>query len=259
MRVTELFDVSREVVMVTGGGTGIGRALAGALVENGASVVLVGRDVVALEATRYALKTLPGRVMVHPADIRCDREIGAAFEAAEAAFGTVGVLVNNAAIAHRDKSAKLSRETMREVFATNVEGALLAAEEAARRMIRAGVAGSIINVGSVLCHVPMRQVAAYAASKAALSQMTRTLALEWAKHRIRVNEIRPGWFETKLTEPVLRGPAATIMARQNPMRRLGSFAPPCDLEGAVLLLASRASAYMTGSAITVDGGHSLGC
>ena len=131
----------------------------------------------------------------------------------------------------------------------------MVAQEAARRMIRAGRGGSIINISSVLSEMPLRQVSAYGAAKAAISQTTRSLALEWAKYGIRVNEIRPGWFETTLTAPFLEGPGAKIMAGQNPTGRLGA---PHDLDGVVLLLASKASAYTTGSSITVDGGHSIG-
>lgn len=258
MLVRDLFDVSREIVLVTGGGTGIGRAIAKALVENGASVAIVGRHCESLEETRRSLAGLQGRVLVREADLRKDADITAAFDAIEGAWGPVSVVVNNAAVAHRDKATRLARETIRDLISINVEGAFLVAQEAANRMIAAGIGGSIINISSVLSHVPMRQVVAYGASKAALSQMTRALALEWAKHKIRVNEIRPGWFETGLTEPFLKGPGAQIMAQQNPMQRLGSFGDSSDLDGAVLLLASKASSYMTGSAITVDGGHSLG-
>jgi 2-deoxy-D-gluconate 3-dehydrogenase len=120
-------------------------------------------------------------------------------------WGPVSVVINNAGVAHRDKATHLARETLRNLMSINVEGAFMVAQEAARRMIRDGRGGSIINVSSVLSEMPMRQVSAYGASKAAVSQMTRCLALEWAKHGIRVNEIRPGWFETGLTAPFSRG------------------------------------------------------
>lgn len=258
MLASDLFDVSREIVMVTGGGTGIGKAIAKVLVENGASVGVVGRHCDSLARTCRELSGLRGRILMHEADLRRDEDIAAAFDAIEGEWGPVGVVVNNAAVAHRDRATQLSRETMRDLISVNVEGAFFVAQEGANRMIKAGIGGSIINVSSVLSHVPMRQVVAYGASKAALSQMTKTLALEWAKHGIRVNEIRPGWFETGLTEPFLKGPGAAIMAQQNPMKRLGAFGEYSDIDGAALLLASKASRYMTGSALTVDGGHSLG-
>ncbi|MBC7283893.1 glucose 1-dehydrogenase [Hoeflea sp.] len=255
MRVAELFDVSGEIALVTGGGTGIGFAIARVLALNGAKVVLAGKDQNTLEAAVAVLADLGGHAIGIPMDVRRDEMITSCFDRIEAMFGPVSVLVNNAGIAHRDKAVKLTRETIRDVMSVNVDGAVMVAQEAARRMIRDERGGSIINISSVLSGLPMRQVAAYSASKAALSQMTRSLALEWAKHRIRVNEIRPGWFETSLTDRFLKGPGANVMASQNPLGRLGEAH---DLDGAVLLLASKAGVYMTGSAVTVDGGHSIG-
>lgn len=255
MRAAELFDVSGEIALVTGGGTGIGFKIARVLAVNGARVVLAGKDQGTLEAAVASLRELGGHAIAIPIDVRRDDMIAPSFDRIEKELGPVSLLVNNAGIAHRDKAVKLARETLRDVMAVNVEGAAMMAQEAARRMIRDGRGGSIINVSSVLSELPMRQVAAYSASKAAISQMTRCLALEWAKHKIRVNEIRPGWFETSLTDPFLKGAGAGVMANQNPTGRLGDSH---DLDGAILLLASRASVYMTGSAITVDGGHSIG-
>jgi len=250
----ELFDMSGEVALITGGGTGIGFALARALAVNGASVALAGSKPEALQTAVEAIAALGGHAIPVPLDVRHDDMIRTAFDHVEKLIGPVGVLVNNAGIAHRDKATHLSRETFRNVMSVNVEGAFMVAQEAARRMIRDGRGGSIINVSSVLSQLPVRQVAAYGTSKAALSHMTRCLALEWSKHNIRVNEIRPGWFETALTDPFLKGPGAKVLAGQNPLGRLGDFH---DLDGAILLLASKAGVYMTGSAITVDGGYSM--
>ncbi|MDP2120524.1 MAG: SDR family oxidoreductase [Hoeflea sp.] len=255
MRAAELFDVSGEVALITGGGTGIGLAIARVLAVNGAKVAIAGKDHGALEAAVGLLTDLGGEAIAIPIDVRQDEMIPSSFDSVETTWGPVTVLVNNAGVVHRDKAVHLTRETIRDVMAVNVDGAVMMAQEAARRMIRDGRGGSIINISSILAGVPMRQVAAYSASKAALSQMTRSLALEWAKHGIRVNEIRPGWFETTLTDRFLKGPGAHVMAGQNPLGRLGA---PHDLDGAILLLASKAGIYMTGSAITVDGGHSLG-
>lgn len=254
MRANELFDVSNEIVLITGGGTGMGLAMAKALAINGAKLVLAGNDPDSLQAGVDTIVALGGQAISVPMDVRQDDMIGEAFDSVEATLGPVGVLINNAGIAHRDKATHLTRETLRNVMAVNVEGAFMVAQEAARRMIRDRRGGSIINISSVLSEMAQRQVSAYGASKAAVSQMTRCLALEWAKHGIRVNEIRPGWFETDLTAPFLKGPGAGVMAGQNPTGRLGDMH---DLDGVVLLLASKASAYMTGSSITVDGGHSI--
>lgn len=255
MRASELFDVSGEVALVTGGGRGIGFLIARALAVNGAKVAICGKDPEHLAAAAKAIAELGGQVIEVPADVRHDDRIAEAFDQAERKLGPVSVLVNNAGIAHRDKATNMPRDTFRDVMSVNVDSAFMVAQEAARRMIRDGRGGSIINVSSVLSEYPVKQVAAYGASKAALSQITRNLALEWAKHGIRVNEIRPGWFETALTDPFLKGAGAKVMAGHNPSGRLGD---QHDLDGAVLLLASKAGVYMTGSAITVDGGHAIG-
>ncbi|AKH99053.1 dehydrogenase of unknown specificity, short-chain alcohol dehydrogenase like [Hoeflea sp. IMCC20628] len=254
MAAGELFDMSGEVALITGGGTGIGFALARALAINGATVALAGNEPDSLQAAVEAIAACGGRAISVALDVRQDEMIVSAFDQVENALGPVGVLVNSAGIAHRDKATHLSRETFQNVMSVNVDSAFMVAQEAARRMIRDGRSGSIINVSSILSEVPVRQVAAYGTSKAALSHLTRCLALEWAKHNIRVNEIRPGWFDSALTDRFLKGPAAKVMASQTPLGRLGDFR---DLDGAVLLLASKAGVYMTGSAITVDGGYSV--
>ncbi|WP_422371493.1 SDR family NAD(P)-dependent oxidoreductase [Hoeflea sp.] len=255
MLASELFDVSSEVVLVTGGGSGIGLSMARTLARNGAKVVLADIALERAEASAAEIRSEGGAAIAVDLDVCNEEMIGGAFDRAEAEFGEVGVLINNAGIAHRDKAIALSPKAWRSVMEVNLDGAFAVAQEAARRMIRDRRAGSIINISSILADRPIRQIAAYSASKAALSQLTGSLAIEWAKHDIRVNEIRPGWFETGLTDPFLRGPGAKIMAAQTPMGRLGD---ELDLAGAILLLASKASRYMTGSTITVDGGHSVG-
>lgn len=255
VRANELFDVSGEVVLVTGGGGGIGLAMARILALNGAKVALADINLEIAQAAAASIRSDGFAAISLDLDVRRDDMIAVAFDKVEAELGAVAVLINNAGIAHREKAAALPAETWRNVMAVNVDGAFAVAQEAARRMIRDGRGGSIINISSILAEIPIRQVAAYSTSKAAVSQMTRSLALEWAKHKIRVNEIRPGWFETSLTDPFLKGPGSKVMAAQNPMGRLGEG---IDLAGAVLLLASGAGRYMSGSTITVDGGHSIG-
>lgn len=255
MRASDLFDVSGEIALVTGGGGGIGLAMANALAANGARIVITDKEVDKAQAAAGLLRDNGGAAMALALDVRREAGIAATFDRIESELGSVSVLINNAGVVHRDKAVGLALETWRNVMAVNLDGAFMVAQEAARRMIRDGRGGSIVNVSSILAEIPIRQVVAYGASKAAISQMTRSLALEWAKHGIRVNEIRPGWFETGLTDPFLKGPGAAIMAGQNPSGRLGEGH---DLDGAVLLLASSAGKYITGSSITVDGGHSIG-
>jgi 2-dehydro-3-deoxy-D-gluconate 5-dehydrogenase len=148
----------------------------------------------------------------------------------------------------------MARADFARVIAVNVEGAFAVSQAVARRMADTGQGGSIVNIGSFLYDRAMRNVASYAASKAALHQVTRSLALEWSRHAIRVNEIMPGWFPTEMTEPFLGGRAGAILAQTNPLRRLGGAT---DIAGAALLLCSDAGAYMTGASIAIDGGQSL--
>lgn len=255
MQASELFDVSEEIVLVTGAASGIGYSIARILAENGARVFLVDIDAPALASAEKRLEGLAGKATGIVTDVRDDAAICDIFDQVEAMAGGVSVLVNNAGIVQRAKASRMTRETFRTILDVNVESAFRAAQEAANRLIKAERGGSIINVSSILGRMPVKQVMAYGASKAALSQMTRSLALEWGRHAIRVNEIRPGWFETRLTGGIFGSTGRDILAGQTPLRRLGEES---DLDGAVLFLASRASSFVTGSAITIDGGHSLG-
>lgn len=252
MRAASLFDLSGRVALITGGGTGIGAGIAETLAANGARVVLVGNEDAPLAEKAAALGH--ERALPVTADVTDDDGIERAFDRAEAAFGAVSILVNAAGIGQRGSARDIDRAAWRAVTSVNVESAFVVSRIAAGRMIGAGIGGSIINVGSFLREKPMRNVAAYAATKAAMQQMTRSLALEWARHGIRVNELVPGWIATAMTEPFLGGRAGEIIAQSNPMRRLGE---PADLAGAALLLASDAGRYMTGGSIVVDGGQTL--
>jgi 2-dehydro-3-deoxy-D-gluconate 5-dehydrogenase len=186
--------------------------------------------------------------------VRDDAAVAAMFDHAQDAHGGVDVLVNNAGIGHRSRADETTRDAWRDVFDVNCGSAFMVAQAAAACMRADRRGGSIINVGSILQSRTMRNVCAYSASKAALDQMTRCLAMEWARDGIRVNALVPGWFETAMTEPFLGARGASVMAASNPMRRLGTGD---DLAGAALLLASRAGAFITGASIVVDGGQAL--
>jgi 3-oxoacyl-[acyl-carrier protein] reductase len=164
------------------------------------------------------------------------------------------VLVNNAGIAHGGAAIKLDKENWSNVLATNLDAVFFTAQEAAQRMVEAEKPGAIVNIASVLGTHMQKGVSAYAISKAGVIQMTKALALEWARYGIRVNAIAPGWFRTEINDAYLDSEVGETMKRKNPLRRFGATG---DLDGALLLLASSAGAYMTGSLITVDGGHTL--
>ncbi len=252
---SSLFDVSDRVALVTGGSSGLGLQMVRVLVREGAKVTSVARSHDA--EICHELTALAGEgtnpVFVS-ADVTSRDDIQRMFDGAEADFGPVTVLFNNAGVSEKKRASEIDYDSWREIMSVNVDGQFFVAQEAARRMIAAKLGGSIVNTTSILAESLLRGTAAYATSKAAVAQMTRVLALEWAAHGIRVNALAPGWFPTRMNREFLESPGGDFIRGQNPMRRFGKEG---DLDGVVLLLASEASRYMTGSVLTVDGGHSL--
>ncbi|MGH6763534.1 MAG: SDR family NAD(P)-dependent oxidoreductase [Phyllobacterium sp.] len=250
-----LFSVAGKTVLVTGGSSGLGLRMVRLLAGHGANVVSLALTLPAEEANVGEVNAEPpGEVHNIIADVTDPDDIERAFDETERRFGVATIVFNNAGIANRARALDTDRKMLRHILDINVEAAFFVACEAARRMIAAGEGGSIVNSSSILAELPVKGSAAYAISKAAVTQMTRSLALEWAANDIRVNAIAPGWFPTRLNEDVMQGPAMGFFKGRNPMRRLGD---PQDIDGAVLMLASDASRYMTGTVITIDGGHSL--
>ena len=184
-------------------------------------------------------------------DVTDAASVEAAFAGISAALGPVDILVNNSGIAKTAPALSLSDEDWTSVVDVNLNGAFRCAQSAARQMKQNG-GGVIINIASILSFRVTAQVPAYAATKAGLVQMTHALALEWARDNIRVNALAPGYIATDINSDFFASPAGEAMIKRIPQRRLGQ---PTDLDGPLLLLASDASAYMTGSVITADGGH----
>lgn len=251
MNAASTFDLQGRRVLVTGGGSGLGRQFALTLADAGAEVVLAARRKEPLEATAADIRSRGGVARCIALDVTDAAAVDAAF-ATE--VGEIDVLVNNAGTAGGESLLDMTEETWDRVLDVNVKGAWLLARAAAKQMIARKAGGSIVNVASVLGLAVQKGTANYPASKAALIQLTRAMALEWARYGIRVNAILPGYFATDMNTGYLASDTGQAMVKRMPMRRLGD---PAELAGALLLLASDASRYMTGSTITVDGGLSI--
>jgi 3-oxoacyl-[acyl-carrier protein] reductase len=252
--MADLFDVSKEVVLVTGASQGLGRHFARLLAAHGAAVVLAARQVDKLESLASELKMNGGQAIAVRMDVTDGGSIVQALDTAEKALGPVSVLINNAGVVVEKAAVDQTEADWDKVLNANLKGAFTVATEIARRMIARKAGGSIINISSVLGIGVMGHVSTYSASKAALLQLTKSLALEWASKSIRVNALAPGYIDTEFNHEFWATPAGERLIKGIPQRRLGAAA---DLDGAILLLASQASRYMTGSVITVDGGFLL--
>jgi 3-oxoacyl-[acyl-carrier protein] reductase len=255
-RAEQLFDLTGEVALVTGASSGLGRRFAKVLAAHGASVVLAARRRERLDRLAEEIAADGGRSYGVALDVTDRAAIAEAFDAAEQAFGTVTLLVNNAGISGSLKRGlEISEEDWRALMAVNLDAVWFAAQEAARRMMSAGRPGAIVNIASILGFRVGANLAPYAVAKAGVVQMTCALALDLARHDIRVNAIAPGYIVTEMNEQFFSSPPGEAMLQRIPQRRIGD---PSDLDGTLLLLASRrASGFMTGSTVVVDGGHML--
>ncbi len=242
-----------KTVFITGASSGIGAHLAQTCARCGANVVLAARrldDLIAMEPSLYELGA--AGVLSLRLDVADEAAVRAAVDSAHARFGGIDVLVNNAGVASAASAINLSAAEYDTIFSVNTRGAFFLAQAAAQKWRDAKRGGVIVNIVSILAFRQAGGVCAYAMSKAALVQMTKTLALEWARYDIRVNAIAPGYFDTPINAGYFDTDAGAGMIQRVPMRRIGHLG---DLDGPFLLLATPASAFMTGAVIAVDGGH----
>jgi gluconate 5-dehydrogenase len=255
MHVRELFDLQGRAAIVTGGSRGLGLEMAEALAEAGASLMLCARREQWLTPALDELRAKSCRAEGMVCDVTDEDQVQAVVDATVSAFGRIDVLVNNAGVSWGERPEAMSLENFRKVMDTNLAGAFLFARAAGRVMLKAK-RGSIINIASVAglrssTHGP--HYAAYVASKAGLMGLTRELAATWGPEGIRVNAIAPGFFHSRLADPVIKWVEPEIV-RRNPIPRIGAAG---ELKGVALFLASDASSYITGQTIAVDGGGTI--
>jgi NAD(P)-dependent dehydrogenase (short-subunit alcohol dehydrogenase family) len=250
--MADLFRLNLRHALVTGASSGLGRHFATVLAGAGAQVTVAARREAQLAQTVDEIIASGAQAYAVRLDVTDAGSVEQAFTAAEQRLGPVTIVINNAGVTVTRSALDMTENDWTSVVDTNLKGAWTVAQHAARRMIHHGVSGSIVNIASILGLRVSGGVAPYAISKAGVVQMTKALALEWARHRIRVNALAPGYIETELNEAFFSSDAGKALIRRIPQRRLGEVR---ELDGPLLLLASDAGSYMTGSIVAVDGGH----
>lgn len=246
--VNTLFRLDGKVALVTGSASGLGEAMAEALLQAGARVALHGNRRPATEVA----ERLGSNAAAFQADLGSTEGPAKLYEEAKAHFGQIDILINNAGTIHRDAAENFTLEDWNRVLQVNLTSVFQLSQLVARDLIARGTGGKIVNIASLLSFQGGIRVPAYAASKGGVAQLTKALANEWAPHRITVNAIAPGYFATTNTEALQADPTRNRQILERiPAGRWGQ---PADLAGAALFLASAASDYVTGTVITVDGG-----
>jgi 2-deoxy-D-gluconate 3-dehydrogenase len=245
-----LFDLKGKTALVTGGNGGIGLGMAKGLAAAGARVAIAGRDA---SKNNEALKALPEGVAV-VADLKDEKACRAMVDEAAKRLGRLDILVNNAGTNIRKTPEEYSVEEWKLILDTNLTSAFVASQAAYPHMKRAG-GGKIVNIGSMMSIFGASFVAPYGASKGGIVQLTRALACAWAKDNIQVNAVLPGWIDTALTRRA-RADIKGLHERALARTPAGRWGQPEDLSGIAVFLCSRASDFVTGTAIPVDGGYS---
>ncbi|MBL8581842.1 MAG: glucose 1-dehydrogenase [Rhizobiaceae bacterium] len=245
-------QVAEKTVLVTGASSGLGAHFAHVLAAQGWRVLLAARRLDALRTVKAAIEGDGGSALAFTLDVADEASVAECFAEFDRQGIACDVVVNNAGISHMKWALEITPADWDRVVDTNLRGVFLVAQAAAKRMKARGDGGSIVNIASILSHRVTGALASYAASKAGVLRLTEALALEWARHGIRVNALCPGYIETDINREFFATDAGRAVVKRIPQRRLGA---PEDLDGALLLLASDAGRYITGASIVVDGGH----
>lgn len=249
----KLFDLTDKIAIVTGASRGLGKAMATGLARAGANVVVA--DILDVNETVEEIKKLGREAVGIKVDVSKKEDVERMVQQTIEKFGKVDILVNNAGIFRMAPAETMKEEDWDKVIAVNLKGQFLCAQEVGKRMIKQK-SGKIINMASVAGKLAFAQSAAYNASKAGVILMTKTLAAEWGKYNIQVNAVCPGVFATPMTEDFLKDKNfLQMIKRRVPLARYGE---PEELIGAAIFLSSKASDYMTGHELVIDGGWTAG-
>ncbi|WP_059170900.1 SDR family NAD(P)-dependent oxidoreductase [Bacillus sp. FJAT-27445] len=249
------FRLDGKKAIVTGAGRGIGRALASALAEAGADVAVLSRTVTDLEETAALIHSHGRQSLIIPTDVTKREDALRAVGHVKEEWGKIDILINNAGMNIRSKALDVTDEEWERIMDTNLKSAFMMAQETGKVMKEQDTGGRIISVASVAGHVALRTGVVYAASKAALIQMTKVLALEWGQYNINVNAIGPWYFKTPLTEKLLADPGyVKDILDVTPLKRIGELP---ELTGPAVFLASDAGSYVHGQTLFVDGGMTI--
>ncbi|AVD90050.1 Gluconate 5-dehydrogenase [compost metagenome] len=251
--MSNLFSLQGKVVLVTGASSGLGAHFAQVVSCAGAKVVLAARREERLHTLAEQLRAQGGEVIAVALDVTSRASVEAAFDRAEQAFGVVDVVINNAGVGGAVKALDVSEQEWSTMISTNLDGVWRVAQCAAQRLAKAGRGGSIVNIASILGERVGTGLSHYCAAKAGVLQLTKALALEFARYDIRVNAIAPGYFQTEMNDSYFASEKGQAYIKAAvPMRKLGQLE---QLDGPLLLLASAAGSFMTGATLAVDGGH----
>ncbi len=249
---TNIFSAQGDNVLITGASSGIGRHCALTLAKHGANVILVGRNSDRLNAVEDECRKLGAKAFSVVADVQDEAQVENMIKQSQQHFDTINTVINSAGMAMRVPILELSAKQWDDVFSVNVKGTFLVSKAAADWMIQTKTAGKIINISSSSAFHTSKSRVAYSASKIAVESITRTFALDLTKHNIRVNCIAPGFITTSMTENYLKKEIGQSEISEVPMQRAGRLE---EMEGVILLLATNASSYMTGSVVNIDGGY----